>query len=123
MVVDEIKKSHPNAGEVYLMGHLRSRGIRVQRARIRKALQAVDPTGVQRRRTRTITRRIYSVPCPNYLWHIDGTHKMNRFVIHAGIDGFSIFPFFLLLTCIVVTTTLLKLCPDYMSQRLAIFFS
>ncbi|XP_033097506.1 uncharacterized protein LOC117101613 [Anneissia japonica] len=91
MVVDEIKKSHPNAGEVYLMGHLRSRGIRVQRARLRKALQAVDPTGVQRRRTRTITRRIYSVPCPNYLWHIDGTHKMIRwkFVIHAGIDGFS----------------------------------
>ncbi|XP_033122217.1 uncharacterized protein LOC117121206 [Anneissia japonica] len=91
MVVDEIKKSHPNAGEAYLMGHLRSRGIRIQRARLRKALQAVDPTGVQRRRLRTITRQIYSVPCPNYLWHIDGTHKMIRwkFVIHAGIDRFS----------------------------------
>ena len=71
------------------MGHLRSKGIQVQRSRLRQAIQSVDPSGVQRRKT--ITRRVYSVPCPNYLWHIDGIHKLIRWklVIHAGIDGFS----------------------------------
>lgn len=31
------------------------------------------------------------MPHPNYIWHIDGTHKMIRWrlVIHGGIDGFS----------------------------------
>ena len=43
------------------------------------------------RKRPTINRRAYFVPCPNYLWHIDGNHKMIRwrFVIHYGIDGFS----------------------------------
>ena len=38
-----------------------------------------------------INQRAYFVPCPNYLWHIDGNHKMIswRFVIHHGIDGVS----------------------------------
>ena len=28
---------------------------------------------------------------PNFLWHIDGTHKLIRWnlLVHAGIDGFS----------------------------------
>ena len=36
-------------------------------------------------------RRVYSVPGSNYLWHIDGNHKMicYRLVVHGGIDGFS----------------------------------
>ena len=38
-----------------------------------------------------ITRRVYSVPGPNSLWHIDGHHSLIRwkFVIHGCIDGFS----------------------------------
>ena len=39
-----------------------------------------------------IYRRVYSVPGPNYLWHIDGNHKLikYRIVIHGGgIDGSS----------------------------------
>lgn len=77
--------------QVYLMGHLRSRNIKVQRSRLRDALHLVDPEGVERRKRKTVTRRVYSVPCPNFLWHIDGTHKLIRwkFVIHAAIDGFS----------------------------------
>src|SRR5205814_1252643 len=33
----------------------------------------------------------YKVAGPNALWHIDGHHKLIRwkFIIHAGIDGFS----------------------------------
>lgn len=50
----------------------------------------VDPWGVDRA-MRRVTRRKYSVPCPNALWHIDGNHKLInwKFVIHGGIDGFS----------------------------------
>lgn len=38
-----------------------------------------------------ITRRTYSVPWPNSLWHMDGNHSLIRwgFVIHGCIDGFS----------------------------------
>ena len=38
-----------------------------------------------------ITRRTYSVPGPNSLWHIDGHHSLLNWglVIHGCIDGFS----------------------------------
>ena len=38
-----------------------------------------------------IYRRVYSVPSPNALWHLDGNHKMIRYrlVVHGAIDGFS----------------------------------
>ena len=38
-----------------------------------------------------VRRHVYSVPHPNYIWHIDGHHNLIRwrFVIHGGIDGFS----------------------------------
>lgn len=51
----------------------------------------IDPEGVSERLASTIQRRVYSVPCPNFVWHIDGAHKLInwKFVIHAGIDGFS----------------------------------
>ena len=34
---------------------------------------------------------MYSVPYPNYLWHVDGNHKLIRWkiVLHHGIDGYS----------------------------------
>lgn len=33
------------------------------------------------------------MPAPNFIWHIDGTHKLVRwkFVVHAAIDGYSRF--------------------------------
>ena len=36
-------------------------------------------------------RRVYSVPYPNFISHIDGHHKLVRwrFVIHGAVDGFS----------------------------------
>ena len=38
-----------------------------------------------------VSRRAYSVPGPNSLWHIDGHHSLVNwgFVIHGAIDGFS----------------------------------
>lgn len=86
-----IKLGHPNAGEVMVQGHLRAKGVNVQRNRIRSIIKEVDPRGVETRSSLRISRRRYSVPCPNYLWHIDGNHKLIRwkFVLHHGIDGFS----------------------------------
>lgn len=86
-----IKERHPDSGEVMVAGHLRSQHIFVQRRRLRQALQAVDSAGIAARRTLHIRRRVYQAPSPNYVWHIDGLHKLIRwkFVIHGSIDGFS----------------------------------
>ncbi|XP_028414231.1 uncharacterized protein LOC114537289 [Dendronephthya gigantea] len=74
-----------------MIGALRSRGIFVQRRRIREAIYTVDPVSRALRRQQAVTRRTYNVPCPNALWHVDGHHKLIRWrlVIHGGIDGFS----------------------------------
>jgi hypothetical protein len=34
-------------------------------------------------------RRVYNVPGPNHLWHMDGHHKLIRYglVTHGCIDG------------------------------------
>ena len=88
--VSSIKGNHPNASAVMLQGHLRAQGINVQRSKIRKAIHDLDPSVTTRKRP-AIRRRVYSVPYPNYLWHLDGNHKLIRwrFVIHHCIDGFS----------------------------------
>ena len=90
-VIAEVKENHSRAGEVMLQGHLRAQGIHVQRSRVRRAIHQADPLGPTTRRRPPIRRRVYSVPCPNYLWHIDGNHKLIRWrmVIHHAIDGFS----------------------------------
>lgn len=67
-VVGEILQSTTNAGERYVHGSLRSRGLRIQRWRVRQSLREIDPIGRSLRRRHTIRRRIYSVPTPNQLW-------------------------------------------------------
>ena len=53
-------------------------------------MHVVDPEGIEERKRKPIRRRVYSNPFPNYVWHIDGNHKLVRWrlVIHHGIDGF-----------------------------------
>ncbi len=86
-----VRNVTPNIGQTRMMGALRSRGIRVQRCRVRQILRDIDPIGTILRWNQTIYRRKYSVPRLNSLWHIDGNHKMItwRMVIHACIDGYS----------------------------------
>lgn len=90
-IVYEKLSYNPNCGEVIMEGYLRARCIRVTRARLRASILRVDPTGRANRRMKQIKRRVYSVPGPHHLWHIDGLHKLIHFgiVIHGGIDGFS----------------------------------
>lgn len=67
-IVGEILQSTTNAGERYVHGSLRSRGLRIQRWRVRQSLHETDPIGRSFRRRRAIRRRIYSVSSPNQLW-------------------------------------------------------
>ena len=70
-VVSEITLRAPDAGERMIIGAVRARGIRVQRWRMREAINRVDPIGkMLRSEQRTIARRVYSVPCPNALWYV-----------------------------------------------------
>lgn len=77
-----------------LIGFFKAKGHKVQRRRLRESIRRVDPIGLAERRTmlhyRT-RRRVYSVPHPHFMWHIDGNHKLIRWglVIHVGIDGHS----------------------------------
>uniref|UniRef100_A0A1X7TUM3 Integrase catalytic domain-containing protein n=1 Tax=Amphimedon queenslandica TaxID=400682 RepID=A0A1X7TUM3_AMPQE len=89
--VAAIQRMHPDSGCRITEGIFRSSGQIIQRRRIRGALHRVDPLGSQRRLTRALHRRVYSVPSPNALWHMDSNHKLIRwrFVIHGLIDGFS----------------------------------
>ena len=89
--VSAIQGMHPGSGCRMIDGIFRSIGHIVQRRRIRESMHSVDPAGSYRRLSRAIHRRVYCVPSPNALWHIDGNHKLVRwrFVIHGLIDGFS----------------------------------
>ena len=90
-VLLEIKQDFPNDGEVMLQGHLRRRGMKVRRNDLRSAIHRVDHDNTIARMSHVVNRRVYTTPHPNYVWHIDGNHKLIRwrFVIHAGVDGFS----------------------------------
>ncbi len=67
-VVKDVLNTLPNAGETYVIGACRSRGIFAQRRRIREAIKEVDPISRALRRTVSILRRVYCVPGPNALW-------------------------------------------------------
>ncbi|KAG8988836.1 hypothetical protein FRB90_002527 [Tulasnella sp. 427] len=84
------KEVHPDAGLRFAMGFIRRYGLRVQRERIQESIKRVDSAGTSVRRYKTITRRTYRVSRPNYLWHMDGYHKLIRygFVMHGIIDGY-----------------------------------
>ena len=77
--VQEIQGHHPGVGIRMLTGHLKRQGLTVQRERVRQSLLRTDPSGVLQRWRDSIRRRVYSVPFPQALWHIDGNHKLIRY--------------------------------------------
>ena len=90
-IILRYKQTHPHDGERMLIGHLRSLNIHIPRWRIRQCIHRVDPNGVRERSIKLIQRRTYFVKGPNYVWHMDGNHKLIRwkFVIHGAVDGYS----------------------------------
>lgn len=89
--IQNLRQNFPNSGVSMMLGHLRNQNIHVQRQRVRESLVRIDPIGSSMRWLNSVARRVYSVPGPNSLWHIDGLHALIRwrFVVHGGIDGFS----------------------------------
>uniref|UniRef100_A0A1X7UVR7 Integrase core domain-containing protein n=1 Tax=Amphimedon queenslandica TaxID=400682 RepID=A0A1X7UVR7_AMPQE len=88
IVVRHLTEFHA-AGEAMLRGYLTSQAVRVQRERLRRSVRRAR--GDDNQILPAISRRIYLLPGLNYLWHIDGHHKLIkwRLVTHGGIDGFS----------------------------------
>ena len=71
-VMEVLVKNFPRNGIVMMWGQLKSMGIVVTRRRVHDSLLQVSPHGVATRRGTSIQRCVYSVPSPNFLWHIDG---------------------------------------------------
>lgn len=79
-LVRAISRQHPGCGSKMMEGHLRAQGITVQQTRIRESLRRTDPEGTAIRLRANIRRRVYDVTLPQSLWHIDGNHKLVRYV-------------------------------------------
>ena len=77
-IVIDAQNNHPGIGLRMLMGHVRSRSLRIQWERVRQSLLRTDPSGVYQRWRQSIKRRVYRVSGPLALWHIDGNHKLIR---------------------------------------------
>ena len=78
-------------GKSYMCGHFRALGYYVPRRRIRAGINRVDPQNTALRWGVLVSRRVYAVPWPNSLWHLDGHHSLIRqgLVIHGCIDRYS----------------------------------
>ncbi|XP_033730057.1 uncharacterized protein LOC117319331 [Pecten maximus] len=89
--VQDLHQTHPNAGNEMMSGYLRGQGLQIQRHRVRKTLNKIDPEAAAQRWSRAIVRRVYKVPVPNSLWHMDGHMRLIRWgtVTHGCIDGYS----------------------------------
>jgi hypothetical protein len=78
----------PNIGRRRFIGALRSRGLRIQRARVIECLLRVDPVGTTLRWRMAIHHIMYFVATPNSLWHIDSGHTfiIYKLITHVCID-------------------------------------
>ena len=78
--ITELHERFPNSGirEIKAMLQTLEPLMIVQRDTIAKLLPQVDPEGAARRWAQIIPRRVYSVPTPNSLWHLDTHHSLIR---------------------------------------------
>jgi len=66
-----MRTEYPYLGEVMVLGRPRSLGCAVRRSQLRQAIRETDPINTALRATTgPLSRRVYSVPGPNSLWHI-----------------------------------------------------
>ncbi len=90
ILTHHFKREKPKGGLRYLIGFLKTHGVKVQKRRVRLSLIRVDPLGHVLRR-HVIERRDYQSARPNSTWHMDGHHKLIKWgiVIHGIIDGYD----------------------------------
>ena len=73
----KIKHDMPEIGyNNTLRGVLRAQGIHVSISRVQQCLSQIDPVNTALRWTTPTSRRQYTVPYPNFIWHLDGNHKL-----------------------------------------------
>lgn len=84
-IITNILLQFPNTGYRMMAGHLKQHGVRVTQHRIRESLHRVAPASIASRWSASIARRVYSVRSPMSLWHIDGNHKLIRYVMMSDI--------------------------------------
>ena len=91
LVNDFLERHSHFAVQVYISGYLKSIGLRIQRQRIRESLMRLNPDNRILHRGIIISRRVYYVPWPNSIWHLDGHHSLIRWrmVVDGCIDGSS----------------------------------
>ena len=70
-VLLHLQREYPAMGEVMAWGRLQSMGFIVRRERLRRIIRELDPLHTALRwRGQLTSRRPYSVPGPNSLWHL-----------------------------------------------------
>ena len=74
--IERIKQDMPEIGYNMVRGMLRSYGVHVPISRIQQCISDVDPINTALRWATPTYRQRYEVPYPNYVWHIDGNHKL-----------------------------------------------
>jgi len=67
----EMRLEFPEMGEVMVLGRFRALGYNVNREQVRRGIRDTDPFSTALRAiTGPLSRRVYSVPGPNSLWHV-----------------------------------------------------
>ncbi|XP_031343056.1 uncharacterized protein LOC116170691 [Photinus pyralis] len=109
--IGDLQEKFPNAGSVMMAGYLKSEGIVLQRQEIRNLLNNVNPLAAGKRWSRSIKRRVYKVPTPNSLWHMDAHMKLSRWglVTHGCIDGYFRVIIYVQCESSITASTVLKL--------------
>lgn len=81
-IIEGLMRELPNCGYKRMNGLLLDAGHRIQQNCIRECMRRVNPEGVFLRalELRTVCRRRYQVRGPLALWHIDGNHKLIRYI-------------------------------------------
>ena len=65
-----MRREFPNLGQTMVWGWLRSLGFKVTMCKVQDAIRNTDPINTAVRWREVTSRRSYSVPGPNSLWHL-----------------------------------------------------
>ena len=80
-LVTELVSGNDLVGPESVRAALRARGLRVQRRRVGESMLRTNPgAAALRSLLQRPERRTYQVQGPNSLWHIDGNHKLIRYL-------------------------------------------
>lgn len=76
IIKDYIDRHGTTLGHRFIAGLFHSKGIKIQRRRVRESLNRVDPDNVGYLQMGCSNQKtnLSRVPWPNSLWHIDGHH-------------------------------------------------